>query len=183
MLMRSHMIACISWRLYFITGVCPVWKLCDLAQPRPKRMLRLPIFAAASTAPGSSVTYRPGIPILPATRTTPINELSTVAGASCLAPAWPWPRASKPTASTAQSTSGSPSRLAICSCSGVSWDRSAISKPWALAWARRTGLTSPTITTAAPSRRAEAAAARPTGPAPAMYTELPGPTPAVTAPW
>lgn len=47
-------------------------------------------------------------------------------------------------------------------------DRSAISKPCFLAWARRVGLTSPTITTAAPSRRAEAAAARPTGPAPAM---------------
>ncbi|MCY1186163.1 hypothetical protein D9M73_270030 [compost metagenome] len=55
-LMRSHMMACISWRLYFITGVWPVWKLWDFAQPRPKRMLRLPILAAASTAPGSSVT-------------------------------------------------------------------------------------------------------------------------------
>jgi hypothetical protein len=30
-----HMIACISWRLYFITGVCPVWKPCELAQPKP----------------------------------------------------------------------------------------------------------------------------------------------------
>ncbi|MCY1177625.1 hypothetical protein D9M73_179410 [compost metagenome] len=122
------------------------------------------------------------MPILPATRTTPINELRTVAGASCFTPAWPWPRASKPTASMAQSTSGSPSSAAICSCSGVSRDRSAISKPWALACARRTVLTSPTITTAAPNRRAEAAAARPTGPAPAIYTVLPGPTPAVTAP-
>jgi hypothetical protein len=45
-----HMIACISWRLYFITGVCPVWKLCELAQPKPKRTLRLHIFAAAATA-------------------------------------------------------------------------------------------------------------------------------------
>ncbi|MOA22440.1 hypothetical protein D3C78_1429960 [compost metagenome] len=183
MLIRSHMIACISWRLYFMVGVWPVWKLWDLAQPRPKRMFRLPCLAALLTAPGSSVTYRPGIPILPATRTTPISALSTSAGASCCAPSWPWPRASKPTASTAQSTSGSPSRLAICSCSGVSWVRSAISKPWALACARRSGLTSPTITTAAPSRRAEAAAASPTGPAPAIYTVLPGPTPAVTAPW
>jgi len=48
--------ACISWRLYFRTGVCPVWNDCALAQPRPKRNDRLPCFAALSTAPGSSVT-------------------------------------------------------------------------------------------------------------------------------
>ncbi len=39
------------------------------------------------------------------------------------------------------------------------------------------------MTTAAPSRNADAAAASPTGPAPAMYTVEPGPTPAVTQPW
>lgn len=47
------------------------------------------------------------MPISPATRVTCITELSTVAGASCLAPSRPCPRASKPTASRAQSTSGS----------------------------------------------------------------------------
>ena len=39
------------------------------------------------------------------------------------------------------------------------------------------------MTTAAPSSCAPAAAASPTGPAPAMYTVEPGFTPAVTAPW
>ena len=64
-------------------GITMGKKLCDLAQPRPKRMLKEPILAAASTAPGSSVTYRPGMPILPATRVICISELSTLAGASC----------------------------------------------------------------------------------------------------
>src|SRR5438874_5232610 len=31
---RPHRIACMSCRLYFSTGVCPVWKLWDFAQPR-----------------------------------------------------------------------------------------------------------------------------------------------------
>jgi len=39
------------------------------------------------------------------------------------------------------------------------------------------------MTQAAPNSFAEAAAARPTGPAPAIYTIEPGPTPAVTQPW
>ena len=39
------------------------------------------------------------------------------------------------------------------------------------------------MTQAAPSSCAEAAQARPTGPAPPTYTVLPGLTPAVTAPW
>src|SRR5690606_30002818 len=39
------------------------------------------------------------------------------------------------------------------------------------------------MTTAAPSRWADVAAASPTGPAPATYTVEPTPTPAVTAPW
>ena len=165
-----------------MTGVWPVKKLCDLAQPRPRRTDRLPCLAAASVAPGSSVTYRPGMPILPATRVTSISEFSTVAGASSCEPLCPWPRASKPTQSMAQSTSGSPRMAAICSPSEVSSDKSTVSKPTARACCRRAGLTSPTIVTAAPSKRAEAAAAMPTGPAPATYTVAPGTTPAVTAP-
>ena len=42
---------------------------------------------------------------MPAARVMSMIELSTVAGASSLEPS-PWPRASKPTASTAESTSG-----------------------------------------------------------------------------
>src|SRR6218665_3254873 len=180
--MRSQRMACISARLYFITGVWPVKKLCDLAQPNPRRMLSAPCCAALSTAPVSSVTYRPGMPILPAARVTSINELRTVAGASACEPAWPWPRASKPTASTAQSTSGVPRICAICSASVASLDRSTVGKPTLRACSRRAGLTSPTMTTAAPSSRADAAAATPTGPDPAPYTEPPGPTPSPTTP-
>jgi hypothetical protein len=42
---RSQRIACIKARLYLITGVCPVKKLCDLAQPRPRRTLSEPRLA------------------------------------------------------------------------------------------------------------------------------------------
>src|ERR1700730_3941285 len=52
----AHRIACISCRLYFSTGVCPLCRLCDFAQPRPKRRLSIPRRAAFSFAPGSSVT-------------------------------------------------------------------------------------------------------------------------------
>src|ERR1700730_10524591 len=34
---RLQRIACISCRLYYSTGVCPVWRLWDFAQPSPKR--------------------------------------------------------------------------------------------------------------------------------------------------
>src|SRR5213076_785523 len=60
---------------------------------------------------------------------------------------------------------------------------STVSHPNERACSSRSGMRSPTITTAAPSNWAEYAAARPTGPAPATYTVEPGPTPAVTAPW
>jgi len=53
---RSCRMACMSCRLYLRTGVWPVKKRCDFAHPRPKRMLRLPVWAALSWAPGSSVT-------------------------------------------------------------------------------------------------------------------------------
>jgi len=43
------------------------------------------------------------------------------------------------------------------------------------ACARRSGIMSPTMTHAAPRRCAEAAHARPTGPAPATYTDGRGP--------
>ena len=54
---------------------------------------------------------------MPPARVTVITELSTVAGASW--PAWPCAEASNPTASTAQSTSGTPRIAAICSSTGV----------------------------------------------------------------
>ena len=38
---RSCRMACMSWRLYFSTGVWPVWKDCAFAQPRPNRSDRL----------------------------------------------------------------------------------------------------------------------------------------------
>jgi hypothetical protein len=38
-LTRSHMVACINWRLYFIVGGWPVWKLCYFALPWPKQTL------------------------------------------------------------------------------------------------------------------------------------------------
>ena len=92
-------------------------------------------------------------------------SLSTVAGASP-APA-PWPRASKPTASTAASTSGSPTICSIMSASSLPELRSTVSQPKLAAWASRSAFMSPTMTTEAPSSCAEYAAARPTGPAPA----------------
>ena len=54
--------------------------------------------------------------------------------------------------------------------------------PEARACASRSGFKSPTMTTEAPRRCAEYAAASPTGPAPATYTVEPVVTPAVTAP-
>src|SRR5260370_32447551 len=47
----------------------------------------------------------------------------------------------------------------------------------------RSGFRSETITAAAPSKWQAAAQAKPTGPAPATNTFVPGPTPAETAPW
>ena len=43
-----------------MTGVWPVTNVWDFAQPRPKRIFSVPIFASSSTAPGSPVTYSPG---------------------------------------------------------------------------------------------------------------------------
>jgi hypothetical protein len=162
----SCRIAIISCRLYFITGHCPVVKDSDFAHPVPRLIDRDPFFAASSTAPGSPVTYRPGMPSAPPAAVMSIRELSTVAGASWEA-SLPCPRASKPTASTPQSTSGTPRICSICSA-GEPFETSTVSQPKLRAWASRCSFMSPTITTAAPSRCAEAAAARPTGPAPAM---------------
>src|SRR6202012_3191728 len=94
-----------------MTGHWPVVNESDLAQPVPSDSDSEPILAASSMPPGSPVTYRPGMPIAPPAAVTSISEFSTVAGASC-ASALPCPRASKPTASTAASTSGTPR---ICS--------------------------------------------------------------------
>ena len=58
-----------------------------------------------------------------------------------------------------------------------------VSQPNRRAWASLSSLRSPTMTTAAPNNLAEAAAARPTGPAPATYTVDPTPTPALTQQW
>ena len=87
----SARIAFIRPRWYCITGHWPVVKACDLAQPRPSRIDSEPIFAASSTAPGSPVTYRPGMPSAPPAAVISISEFSTVAGASvagvCAVPA------------------------------------------------------------------------------------------------
>jgi hypothetical protein len=165
----SWRIAIISWRLYFITGHWPVVKEWDLAQPSPIRIDSDPTLAGSSTAPGSPVTYSPGIPSLPAALVMSMTELSTVAGASPWEPSVPWPRASKPTQSTAASTSPDPPRICWSCSRRSSWaDRSMVSQPKLAAWASRSLFMSPTMTTAAPSRWAEVALASPTGPAPAM---------------
>jgi hypothetical protein len=130
-----------------------VVKDCDLAQPRPIRIDSEPILAGSSTAPGSPVTYKPGMPSFPAGRVMSMIELSAVAGASACEPSAPWPLASKPTQSTAASTSpeppssccSAPRRSSVC-------DRSTVSQPKLRAWAKRCVFMSPTITTAAPSR-------------------------------
>ena len=101
-----------SWRLYFITGHWPVCSEWLLAQPRPMRMPSMPVLALCSFAPGSSVTYRPGMPSAPPARVTSMIAFRTVAGCSCLA-SLPWPWASKPTQSTAESTSGTPTIAAV----------------------------------------------------------------------
>src|SRR6266511_2280038 len=172
-----------SCRLYFMTGHWPVVNECDLAQPRPMRMDSEPTLAGSSTAPGSPVTYRPGMPSFPAERVMSMIELSTVAGASPCEPSRPWPLASKPTQSTAASTSGTPRSCSIAPLTSSVSDRLMVSQPKLAAWASRSALTSPTITTAAPSRWQEVAQASPTGPAPATYTVEPVVTPAVKAPW
>jgi hypothetical protein len=79
----------------------------------------------------------------------------------------PWPWASKPTQSTAQSTSGTPRICSICWARVASFFRSIVSQPNFFACLRRSGIMSPTMTTAAPSRWQEVAHASPTGPAPA----------------
>lgn len=81
--------------------------------------------------------------------------------------------ASKPTQSTLASTSGTPRIRSIWSGSGHA-EGSTVSQPKPRACASRSALRSPTITTAAPSRNADVAAASPTGPAPAMSTVDPG---------
>src|SRR5919204_86225 len=145
-----------------MTGHWPVVNECDFAHPRPSRIDRLPTFAASSMPPGSPVTYSPGMPSWPPARVTSMIELSTVAGASWSA-SFPWPRASKPTASTAASTSGTPRICSICCGSGVSLVRSTVSHPKLSACFRRSLIMSPTITTAAPRNCAECAAASPAG--------------------
>src|SRR5216684_4602441 len=102
--------------------------------------------------------------IAPPARVTVITELSTVAGRSTLA-SCPCPRASNPTQSTAESTSGTPRICAIWSPREASLLRSIVSQPKLFACASRSGIMSPTITTAAPSRWQDAAQAAPAGPA------------------
>jgi hypothetical protein len=92
----SFRIICIRPWWYFITGHCPVVKLCDFAQPRPIRIDSEPSLAASSTAPGSPVTYRPGMPSYPATLVTSMIELRTVAGASWSASDSAWPPTQPP---------------------------------------------------------------------------------------
>ena len=104
------------------------------------------------------------MPSFPPARVIDMIEFSTVAGAS---PPPPWALASKPTASTAQSTSLTPRTCATWSSRLASLPTSTVSHPNERACASRSWLRSPTTTTAAPSSCADSAAARPTGPAPA----------------
>src|SRR6266851_241048 len=150
----------------------------DLAHPSPRRIVRFPRFAASSLAPGSSVTYRPGMPIAPAARVASISWLSTTAGSSFP----PCPLASKPTQSTAQSTSGTRKIFSSCSLMEPLCERSIVSQPNEWACSSRARLKSATITTAAPSRNAADAVASPTGPAPEIRTVEPVVTPALTHP-
>ena len=122
------------------------------------------------------------MPMAPPARVIVISALRTVAGASSVC--WvPCPRASKPTASIDASTSGTPRICSMSSSSLSLFVKSTGSNPTDFACARRSGFMSPISTTAAPRICADAAAARPTGPAPAMYTVEPTPTSALTAPW
>ena len=113
-----------------------------------------------------------------------MQSFKTCAGTSSL-DSEPEPRASKPTQSIAPSTQPSEcGRIcAMWSLTEPSWRRSIVSQPKERACARRSGIMSPTMTHAAPRRWHDAAAARPTGPAPATYTVAPGLTSAWIAPW
>src|ERR1700684_1131593 len=77
----SCRIAIMSCRLYCITGHWPVVKDSDLAHPVPRPSDSEPTLPASSTAPGSPVTYRPGIPIAPPAAVTSMQELNTGVGA------------------------------------------------------------------------------------------------------
>ena len=177
----SLRIADISCRLYRFIGHWPVAKDSDFAQPKPIRSPKTPDFAFLSIPPGSSVTYRRGIPIAPPARVIFITAFNTFAGFS--ASVWlPWPWASNPTQSTAASTSGTARISPICSGSEPSSRKSIVSHPKECACASLSGFISPTTTTDASNRWQQAVHARPTGPAPATQTVVPGPSPAVTAP-
>src|SRR5664279_3521948 len=92
-----------------------------------------PCCAALSPAPGSPVTYRPRMPSAAPAPVMSISEFSTVAGASC-PESFPCPCASKPTASTPQSTSGTPRICSIWS-RGSPCETSTVSQPCLRAWA------------------------------------------------
>ena len=77
--------ACISWRLYFITGHWPV-EVMRLGPAQADADAQIAGLAFSSTPPGSSVTYRPGMPMAPPARVTSISEFSTVAGRSVVHP-------------------------------------------------------------------------------------------------
>src|ERR1700730_4104336 len=122
------------------------------------------------------------MPIAPPALVSCISEFNTAAGNSFLE-LGPYPRASKPTQSTAPSTSGIPRICSICSVTETSCEASTVTHPNDRACWGRYLLESEEITTAAPRRWQDAAHARPTGPAPAINTVVPGPTPASIAPW
>src|ERR1700752_4810485 len=128
------------------------------------RSFSMPFLASSFTPPGSSTTYRPGIPRPPATNVISISSFSTAAGAA--SPLAPCPLASKPTASIAASTTGSPRISAICSPSLSCFEISTVSKPTFFACASLSAWRSPMMITAAPKICALAAAASPPAPAP-----------------
>ena len=130
-------------------------------------MRELPILAFSSIPPGSPVTYRPGMPSAPPARVTSMIVLRTVAGASL--GAVPVTARLEADAVDRASTSGSPDDLLdLLGQRGVLGEVDGLA---AEALRLREALGDSCPRRSPPPRRAvgaECAAARPTGPAPAM---------------
>ena len=133
-------------------------------------------------APGSPVTYRPGMPSAPPARVIVHQRVehggrALLLGVRAVAAGLEADRVdgrSRPRARRGSARSGP----------GSPWDTSMVSQPKVRACASRSLFRSPTITTAAPSsERRVAAAASPTGPGAGDVDGRPGLTPALTQPW
>ena len=134
-----------------MTGHWPVVKDSDFAQPVPRRMRQRAVLAASSTAPGSPVTYRPGMPSAPAGGGDVHQRIEHGGRRLLRRRPCPWPRASKPTRRRRQSTSGTPRICSIWSAGSPLRHVDGFAAE-ARAWASRSSFRSPTITTAAPEQ-------------------------------